>query len=106
MADPLSVGTGVVGVVGVALQLIKDLASSWKNCPGEASSLLRELTSLQDVLENLESFLISNNSDRFKQTSALYSAAGECVLKLEAFRNKLRRHAEGSKIRKALECVC
>ncbi|KAI9761454.1 MAG: hypothetical protein M1840_001798 [Geoglossum simile] len=110
MADPVSIGTGVVGVIGVALQLtvfIKDLTSRWKSCPDEVSSLLRELTALEDVLENLQVFLMSNNSDHFEQTSALYSAAGECVLKLEAFRHKLQRYepVEGNKIRKVLERV-
>lgn len=110
MADPFSIGTGIISVIGAALQLTiitKDFTSGWKNCPNEVSSLHQELTYLQGVLENLEAFLRSEGSQHFEKTSALYSAAGEYVLKLESLREKLQRHAptEGQRIRQALECV-
>jgi hypothetical protein len=56
------------------------------------------------VLENLEAFLRSKSDHHFEKTSALYSAAGEYVLKLESLRGKLQRHVptEGNKIRQAL----
>jgi hypothetical protein len=49
MTDPFSIGTGIVSVIGVALQLTiitRDFASGWKNCPDEVSSLHQELTYL------------------------------------------------------------
>ncbi|KAH0561957.1 hypothetical protein GP486_003334 [Trichoglossum hirsutum] len=110
MTDPFSVGTGIASIIGVALQLTiitKEFASGWKNCPDEVSSLHQELTCLQDVLENLEAFLRNESNHHFEKTSALYSAAGEYVLKLESLRKKLQRHVptEGNKIRQALERV-
>ena len=84
MPDPFSIGTGIVGVIGIAIQLTivaKDFASGWKHAPIAVEELHKELTQLHHVLNNLKGFL-NSQSTHFEQTSALYSAASDCVVKL------------------------
>jgi hypothetical protein len=104
MADPFTVGTGLVGVIGVALQLtekLKDYASGWKEAPATIENLRRELAQLRQALQDLDKFLRSENI-RFKQTSALYSGARECGEKLQVLQDKLEKIGAGNRLQKVL----
>ena len=107
MSDPFSIGTGIVGVIGIAIQLtivVKDFASGWKHAPIAVEELHKELTQLHHVLNNLKGFL-NSQSTHFEQTSALYSAASDCVVKLQTFRDKLGKYATGNTFRRTLERI-
>src|SRR5438034_660502 len=104
MADPFTLGTGIVGVIGVVLQQtekLKDYVSGWKEAPATIKNLRRELAQLRQVLQNLDKFLRSENV-RFTQTSVLYSGARECGEKLQALEDKLEKIGGGSRALKTL----
>jgi hypothetical protein len=97
MADPFSISAGIIGVVSVATQLtmaMRDLVLGWKNAPVNVEELRKELVRPQLVLENLAGFLRIQPT-HFEQTSALYSATSDYVVKLEAFHFKLEKFTTG-----------
>lgn len=107
MSDPLSISAGIVGIFGFAIQLtttLKDFASGWKNAPIAVEELRKELIQLHGVLDNLVGFLKSQPT-HFEQTSAMYSAASDCVVKLKAFHSRLEKFATGSKFRKTFNRI-
>jgi hypothetical protein len=102
--DPFSLGTGVVGVIGVALQVtitLKDYVSGWREASVTIKSLQTELKHLRNVLENLDSLLSSHNL-HFHETSVLYVGTRECVENLRQLQIKLENIGAGNRAKKTL----
>lgn len=65
MADPFSVGAGIVGVLGVAIQIsemVFKFGLDWKNAPEDVMAFKHELQNLQITLAEMQSKLFSNPS--------------------------------------------
>jgi hypothetical protein len=109
MVDPL----GLIGVVGVAIQIIQlaaQLGLDWKHAPADASSFMLELQSLKTVLSetNMNVVLNPDFADAFQgrhsallsqldplhdtDTKAMVSA---CKCELESLLEDLKKRAQG-----------
>jgi len=65
MADPFSIAAGIVGVLGLAIQvsqIVLNFGLDWKDAPKEIKSFRVELQSLQMTLTEMQTKLISNPS--------------------------------------------
>ncbi len=104
--DPFSLATGVVGVLGVTIQ-VSQIVSSYidgvKNAAKATTELLTTLTVLHSTLTRLDSFLRSESArdNSFEYTSVLYSATCACKTKLELLHSKLSKH-ESSRMNRAI----
>ena len=65
MAEPFSVAAGIVGVLGLAIQIsqmVLKFGLDWKEAPKEVKAFRLELQSLQMTLTEIQTKLISNPS--------------------------------------------
>src|SRR5262245_10059730 len=82
MAEALGIGSGVVGVIGLAIQIIQvtvQFGLDWKDAPADARSFVAELQALKTVLSETNTNLILNGdfADAFHgRHSALLSQLG------------------------------
>ncbi|KAE8448932.1 hypothetical protein EG329_008728 [Mollisiaceae sp. DMI_Dod_QoI] len=102
--DPFSLATGVVGVLGVTIQLSQIVITyihSTKNATKAASDLSASLTILESTLKSLDIFLRSENAknNSFEHTSVLCCASVSCKARLDVLYNKLSKHSANRMIR-------
>ncbi|KAL9619484.1 MAG: hypothetical protein Q9160_005921 [Pyrenula sp. 1 TL-2023] len=76
MADPLSAGAGIVGVIGVAAQVIQFLVQSgldWKDAPHDVRIFMAELQTLKRTLSETHTNLILNPeyTEAFQSSTSL-----------------------------------
>lgn len=85
MGDPFSVGAGVVGVLGLTIQisrLIWEFGLDWRNAPEDIRNFMLEIQGLQLSLTDIQTRLISNPSfeDAFEGSASallLHLKAGD-----------------------------
>ena len=99
--DPLTISTKVVGFLSEASELVKILTeytTTVKSTPSDAQTLLAEVLSLKQALQQLMNFLQKpeHNVD-FHETSVLCSVVTICDTKTKNLHSKLNRFrtAEG-----------
>jgi len=121
MADPLSIGSGIVGILGLTIsitQIVVQFGLDWKDAPKEAKSIVSELQSLKVVMleiEKAETNLLLNTDfiDAFQdQPSILLSELGPtaptttetklsinvCKQELESLLDKLKKIGKGHRV--------
>ena len=74
MADPFSVGAGIVGVIGLTLQVaqtVVQLGLDWKDAPKDVKIFMAEVHSLRKALSDIHTNLILNKDfqDAFQDTN-------------------------------------
>ena len=104
--DPLSLSSGVLGLLGVTIQLsqiVSSYADGVKNAAKAATELSTTLTILHSTLTHLSAFLRSESTreNSFEYTSVLCSATGVCKTRLELLYSKLSKH-DGSRMNRAI----
>ena len=104
--DPLSIATGVAGLVALGAEVIKiieEYYTSAKNAPKEIRDIKTELKSLSMVLQRLEQVLrsdkIGSNSVSFDTSSVLATALISCESKIREVTAKLKRPNDSSTAR-------
>jgi hypothetical protein len=105
--DPFTLATGVVGLLGVTLQISQIVGSyidGVENATKAATELSTTLTILHSTLSRLDVFLRSQSAkdNSFEYTSVLCSATGACKTKLELLHSKLSSRRDGSRLNRAL----
>lgn len=94
--DPLSIATGVAGLLSLAKELVKiiiDYTGDVKSATRDARSVLTEVTALSHVLQQLVDFLRkddTNSKCRFRETSALCSVIAICKNHIETLYRKVK----------------
>ena len=74
MADPFSVGAGVIGVVGLTVQItqiVVQIGLDWKDAPKDVKNFMAEVHSLRRILSDIHTNLILNKDfhDAFFQNT-------------------------------------
>jgi hypothetical protein len=121
MADPFSIGSGIVGILGLTIsitQIVVQFGLDWKDAPKEAKGIISELQSLKVVLleiERAESNLLLNMDfvDAFQdRPSILLSEIGPnapaqtetklsievCKQELASLLEKLKKMGKGHRV--------
>jgi hypothetical protein len=108
MSDPLSVSASILGIVGIAAQIIKilnDYVGSVRSASEEAQTLKTEAVSIHSVLQRLADFLDDAADEitiNFAKECVLCSAIEECnqiMVRLHrAFGKTLRKKSGGKGI--------
>ncbi len=107
MVDPLSLATGIAGLISLSLEVTK-IAHQYihgvRNSSKHIEDFLQELAALADVLRQLESFLKKDKAGErsFDQTSVLVKTYEACRSSLEKTRSTLQRRINEHKLLKAL----
>jgi hypothetical protein len=94
MADPLSIAASVAGLISLANEVGKIIAScvgSVKSAPDEAGRLHMELAALGVVLEQMRTFILQEDlhGSCFDDTSVLASVLGFTSDRIKDLYNKL-----------------
>lgn len=85
MTDPFSIGTGIVGVIGLAIQIAQvmvQLGLNWKDAPHDFKAFMAELQTLKTTLSetNINLILNSDFAEAFQnRPSILLSQLGPNV---------------------------
>ena len=74
MTDPFSVGAGIVGVIGLTLQIAQTVVQfglDWKDAPKDVKSFMAEIHSLRKILSDIHTNLILKKAfqDAFQDTN-------------------------------------
>ncbi|KAH0538033.1 hypothetical protein FGG08_005345 [Glutinoglossum americanum] len=106
--DPLSVASGVAGLLCLAIQVgvtIAEFTSSVKGASQEAYKLEREIQAFSAVLKQLSEFLQSEDADPivFEPTSVLLVATNACDKELNALQKKLEKYGKGDRVSRAIQ---
>ena len=91
MADPLSITASIIAVVGAAEGITKTLAKfkSIRNAPDELLALINEVSDLNIILSNVQSYIIHNtqkpqiSQEELQNISTLINRAKEKLLELD-----------------------
>ncbi|EXJ84730.1 hypothetical protein A1O3_05401 [Capronia epimyces CBS 606.96] len=62
MADPLSIGSGIVGIIGLAIQVtqvVVQFGLDWKDAPREVKAFMAELKTLHTILSAINNLILS-----------------------------------------------
>ena len=101
--DPLSISAGVAGFVSLTIQLVsilKEYTSTVKAAPSEAQTLLTELASLSQVLQQLTNFLKKpEHNVNFRETSVLCSVVAICDDKIKGLYTRLDKFRSAGGLR-------
>jgi hypothetical protein len=65
MPDPLSIGSGIVGILSVTIQIIQILdkfAREWKDVPENVKAFLQEVNNLHLILQKSEELLVQDDT--------------------------------------------
>jgi hypothetical protein len=100
--DPLSVASGIAGLLGVALRVgmtIGVYTSAVKGASKDAQKLEREVEAFTFVLKQLNDFLQSKDAAHvvFEPTCVLLVATNSCDKELGDLQKKLEKHSKGDK---------
>jgi hypothetical protein len=88
MSDPLSISASVAGLIGLATEvtkILKDYVSSVKSAHEDATRLLKEITALCFVLDQLKDLLRKDElqGSFFEKTCVLVSVLGVTSANIE-----------------------
>lgn len=101
--DPFTISTGIAGFLALALELVKILTeytTTVKSAPSEAQTLLTEVVSLSQVLQQLTTFLKKpEHNINFRDTSVLCSVVTICDAKIKNLHSKLDKFRSAGGIR-------
>lgn len=108
MTDPLSISTGVVGLIGFALgslQQITSLVQSVKGAPSAVTGLAAEISSLETILETLANHIQSNDFGKTDDRQAdflrlLQEPLSQCVSCSQDMREKLKPYIRSDSVAK------
>ena len=108
--DPLSVATGVAGLLSLTIQVgmtIGEYANSVKGASKDAQKLEREIQAFSSVLDQLNEFLRSKDADHvvFEPTSVLLVATTSCEMELSHLQKKLKKFATGDKASRVFQML-
>src|SRR5690349_7040750 len=115
MADPFGTGAGIVGVIGLSIQIAQVLVQfgmDWKSAPENVKSFMAELGALKTILSETNTNIILNPDFRAafrNQPSVLLSQLGHtaplttdtnkllenCRRELESLLNELKLRGSG-----------
>lgn len=121
MADPLSIGSGIVGILGLTIlitQIVVQFGLDWKHAPKEAKSIISELQSLKvvmleiekaesnllintdfvDVFQHRPSILLSELGPNAPATTETKISINVCKQELESLLNKLKKIGKGHRV--------
>ncbi|KFY57531.1 hypothetical protein V497_05496 [Pseudogymnoascus sp. VKM F-4516 (FW-969)] len=118
MADPVGAGAGIVGVIGLVIQVthvVVQFGMDWKNAPDDVKSFMAELGALKTVLSETNTNILLNAdfAAAFQdQPSVLLSQLGPgspsttdtkrlldiCEGKLESLLKELKKRGEGHQL--------
>jgi ankyrin repeat domain-containing protein 50 len=105
--DPLSVASGVAGLLSVTIKLgmaIGEYVRSVKGASKDALKLEREIQAFSSVLEQLCKFLQSKDADIvFEPTSVLLIATNSCDKELSDLQKKLEKFSHGDRTSRVLQ---
>lgn len=106
--DPLSVATGVAGLLSVALQAgmtIGTYVSAVKNASKDAQRLEVEIQAFSSVLRQLCKFLQSKDADHvaFEPTSVLLVATSSCHKELHSLQKKFDNLSSADRTARVLQ---
>ena len=110
MIDPFTLATGVVGILGLAIQ-VAQITSTYvdgvRYAPEYIENFRRELDSLTKVLEKLDSFLKNERAKgpAFDELAVLCTTRHACEAKLTDCLTKLKTSTEGGRVAQALHRV-
>jgi hypothetical protein len=79
LAEAFGIGSGVIGVLGLTIQISQVMVQfglDWKDAPGNITSFMAELRSLNAILSQIESSILHNPeyAEAFKGRSSLLSS--------------------------------
>lgn len=105
--DPFTIATGIVGVLGLTIQLsqvVNTYTQNAKNATKTAAELSTSLTVLESTLKHLDAFLRNENAinNSFEYTSVLCCATAACKTRLDLLYSKFSKH-NGSRINRGIE---
>jgi len=94
--DPLTIATGIAGFLSLTFEIaavLKEYISGVKSATSDAGNLLTEIEALNHVLEQLVTFLRSEDAkgNTFNQTSVLCSVIAVCHGRAEYLYRKLEK---------------
>ena len=118
MADPFTIGTGVVSIIGLAIQvaqMVTQFGLSWKDAPHEVKAFMAELQALKTTLsetntnlitnpdfaeafQNRPSILLSQLGPNAPSTTNTMLMLGICEKELQDVLKELKRRAKGHRI--------
>jgi hypothetical protein len=118
MADPFSIGSGIVGVIGLAIQItqvVVQFGLDWKDAPHDVKAFMVELRTLRTTLSETNTNLLLNSdfTEAFQnRSSVLLSELGSnappntntkfmlqmCKEELEALLKQLEKRAKGHQV--------
>jgi hypothetical protein len=118
MTDPFSIGAGIVGVIGLAIQItqvVVQLGLDWKDAPHDVKSFLVELQTLNTVLsvtntniilnpdfaeafQNRPSILLSQLGPNAPSTTDTKLMLQICEKELKDLLKELKRRAKGHRV--------
>ncbi|KFY41877.1 hypothetical protein V494_02746 [Pseudogymnoascus sp. VKM F-4513 (FW-928)] len=118
MADPVGAGAGIVGVIGLAIQLtqvVVQFGMDWKNAPDDVKTFMAELGTLKTVLsetntnillnsdfeaafQNRPSVLLSQLGPNAPATTDTKHLLGVCQKELESLLKELKKRGESHQL--------
>ncbi|OBT58034.1 hypothetical protein VE04_01415 [Pseudogymnoascus sp. 24MN13] len=118
MADPVGAGAGIVGVIGLAIQVtqvVVQFGMDWKNAPDDVKAFMAELGALKTVLSETNTNILLNADFEAAfqdQPSVLLSQLGPnapsttdtkrlleiCKKELESLLKELKKRGEGHQL--------
>jgi hypothetical protein len=118
MADPFGTGAGIVGVIGLAIQItqvVVQFGMDWKDAPGDVKVFMAELGTLKTVLsetntnilinpdfaedfQNRPSLLLSQLGPNAPQTTDTKLMLETCQKELEWLLKELKKRAQGHRL--------
>jgi vacuolar-type H+-ATPase subunit I/STV1 len=106
--DPLSVSSGVAGLLSLAIQVGMTVAAYTNSVQGASKSaqkLEREIQAFSSVLKQLSEFLQSKDANHiaFEPTSVLLVATNSCDKELSDLQKKLEKFSKGDKASRILQ---
>jgi hypothetical protein len=118
MADPFGTGAGIVGVIGLAIQItqvVVQFGMDWKDAPDNVKTFMAELGTLKTVLsetntnlilnpdfkaafQNRPSLLLSQLGPNAPSTTDINLMLEICRQKLDSMLNELKKRGQGHRL--------
>jgi hypothetical protein len=118
MADPFGTGAGIVGVIGLAIQIaqvVVQFGMDWKDVPGNVKTFMAELGTLKTVLsetntnillnpdfeaafQNRPSLLLSQLGPNASSNTDTNLMLETCRKELEAMLKELKKRGQGHRL--------
>lgn len=107
MADPLTIATGVAGLLSLTIQITQltvEYVKGVKKVSADVEEFRQELTALAHVLGLFDEFLkVKASNVAFRDTSVLSAANSSCEQQLQKLLIKLEKNSKGGRISRAVD---